>query len=246
MFVTIPKNYILYKSVLNKYVREGLLVHSKDCNRMAWFSDTYKKANYYRKKQKDATVYAYRTRKNLKLFNANSYFNFVNFKTYVYESNIDKLKCITDINLQDIALKYQGNFSKYTYLKLNKAERVIYEYMFCFGFMNVIEQYNFSKLIIKLQEYGLIEPIQNIREEKYSKLSFKIFRTLYDVYGKILKDNYHRNRFSILAIDKNVLYNICALFNIDGYIYNHQGSSIWHSMDDLKEIVVFKPGDNIV
>jgi hypothetical protein len=46
MFVTIPKNYILYKSVLNKYVREGLLVHSKDCNRMAWFSDTYKKANY--------------------------------------------------------------------------------------------------------------------------------------------------------------------------------------------------------
>ncbi len=245
----------LYKTISNLYNRDSIFDYkiflrdddSQNCNYMAWFALSRDKADYYHKKASDTTIYTYRILRPIKLFIVNTSNNldfFIITLMKKLKTNSQDFKCILSTPIPE---KYRDKFQNYEYPRLTLKDRIIYEYGFAFGFLTTDRQLEFLKFILKLQEYNIIPPLNKIFGKNIFLDDSLILRNLRNVINfkqyilpesEVLKGQ----RFSIYAIDCNVLNNLCMLFSehFDGYMYMHEGVSKWHkNMNDTTEIALF-------
>jgi hypothetical protein len=110
--------------------------------------------------------------------------------------------------------------------------------------MNVSEQFEFLKLILKLQEYKIVPIFNNIMSDKVKTFDqLRTNRQLLNIFKGLFYfvKNWSGQRLSIYHIDINVAHNLCISLpkNINGYVYFHE-PSIWHyKMKDTSEIAIF-------
>jgi hypothetical protein len=241
--ISLYKNTPLFKSISEPYSRHSIFdyelfkTENKRCNAISWLALTNEKADYYKKKSKTATVYTYAIKKKSN-FLVTNYLNKLDIK------NTKDLRVIYKESLYSLPKKMQPHFSKYNYMNMTLIERIDYEYKFAFGHIDVIEQRNFLKLIMKLEEYGLILPTVKMHGSnifKADKQMLRIIRASITLDGKFRK-NMKNQRFSLYTIDINIVNNLCILYpNINGYFYISQ-PSVWHNkMKDTSEIAIFNP-----
>ena len=239
--ISLHKNTSLFKSITKPYYRDSIFdyklfnTETKRCNTITWLALTKEKAEYYKKKSKNATIYTYNTKKK-------STYLITNYLTHLNIKSIKGLRVIFKHTLNSIPDDIKGKFAKYNYMNMTIKQRVDYEYRFAFGHMESNEQNNFLKLILKLQEYDLIPPTTKMQGANIfdnDKYMFKILRRNITLVGNF-KQNILNQRFSLYAIDINIVNNLCKLYpNINGYVYLSK-PSIWHKkMNDTSEIAVF-------
>lgn len=249
-YIHVINNTPLYKSISSPYKRESIFEYNlfdsrvNKCRKISWFALTKEKADYYKEKSSSATVYEYTTKKGVD-------FLVTNFEN----SSIEVSKKMTKIPNKSIKVLYRGlyknlspyekkHFQSYDYMQMTIAERAIYEYKFAFGHLDKKEQRKFIKLVLKLQEYKLIDTTRKMHGTNIfkgeNKYLFKIARAWIRISGKLDKEKQFGNRFSLYIIDINIVNNLCLLFpKLNGYVYLHQ-KSIWHpKMEDTSEIAVF-------
>jgi hypothetical protein len=251
------KDTIIYKSISKPYDRESLFDYKlfkykkyKQCNYISWFALNYDKAEYYKKKSKTATVYEYDLKKNIKLLVTNSERADLNLiKSF---KNKEMLRVIFDKTFNSIPKNIRKHFEKYKYMKMTKSQKVAFEYNFAFGHITVQEQIDFIKLMLKLQEYDLIEKPKKMHgihtifptdHKLFIRLTRLIGLNLFKLFSK---DKRLKNqRMSLYETDLNVIGNICLLYNYNGYVFLHQ-PTLWHKkMKDVSEIAIFNPVKNI-
>lgn len=240
-FVIFPKLTVLYKSVVGKFNFKN---HAQECSDISWFALSRKKAEYYSNKNSDAKVIEFVTKKSIKLFNVDTARNLELFSKKINSVQNDQISVLYDKDFSEI--KYPEKFNHYSYLKLTIKEKAVYEYKFAFGFLTVREQMSFVKLVLKLQEYGIIKNIRKMNTNILIDNSFiqRLSRILitYTVDASKLEEYGHR--FSLYEIDLNVTHNLCkavrAPSRCDGYITCLK-QSIWHKeMLDTSEAALFK------
>jgi hypothetical protein len=239
--ITLYKNTPLFKSISEPYNRESIFEYelfkteNKRCNMVTWLAMTQEKAEYYKNKSKTATVYSYKTKKK-------SNFLITNYLTELDIKNTKGLIVIFKKSIESLPKDMKKHFSKYKYMNMTLRKKIDYEYRFAFGHMDVKEQRNFLKLIMKLEEYGLILPTTKMHGSnmfKIGKHMLRLMRRSVTFSGKFSK-NIENQRFSLYAVDINIVNNLCILYpKVNGYFYiSHP--SIWHSkMNDSSEIAVF-------
>lgn len=253
--MTLKNGQRVYKSILDRYSRESVFDYSlfhgatqMRCKIISWFALSFKKAEYYRKKSKKATVHAYEVKRNVNLMIANNDWNLKMFSYYA-RKKASSLVVLTEVHLNQIPMAVQNRFQAYSYLRMTRHERAVHEYKFAFGFLYPAEQLEFIKLVFKLQEYGIISPLTQMSDKQSlflsNKWALRGIRAYYNVIRRLSKYKNKKDgqRFSIYDIDKNVTYNMCVALpnDVNGYVYVHQ-PSIWHAkMTDTSEITIFNP-----
>lgn len=245
--ITLAKTSKLYKSISNIYGRNSVFEYNmtliNHCENMSWFALTFDKANYYN--NSESTVYTFHLKKCLKLLDITSKKNLNNFiKRINTIKDVNNLFVIYNKNIKDLNYDVLKHFNKYKYMHMDIKNKAIYEYMFAFGFLTVKEQGNFVKLILKLQEYGLIDNIKKIKTNILINNSMiqRLSRLLFNTWYNNLPEQEIGHRYSLYQIDINVVSNLCVLYHkkYDGYILQTDKSSYWHkNMDDLSEILIF-------
>jgi hypothetical protein len=137
-------------------------------------------------------------------------------------------------------------------LELTNNQKALYEFKFCFGFINVEEQYEFMRLIKYLIENKLIDVKRRDGTSILSKIKLKIkYYEIASLLGK--KEKF--NRLSFYDFDKHAIMNLCKIvqennMNISG-VYQKNDTSFWfpelivYKMD-IQEYILFNPQDNLV
>jgi hypothetical protein len=256
--IILEKDFPLYKSILIKYGRNRVFQYKnfedsslQKCQSISWFGGE-DKAKYY--KRDNTEVYKYMIKKNTKLFVTNNIYNLKYFKSLIDQVDNDKLNnflVLSELDFNDMDTEGKKHFEKYLYLKMTKKQRIIYEYSFAFGLLSTEEQFNFLKLIIKLQEYNYIENLTKMMESDDDSLFLTLKRYGMNIIYKLIPQNWKElfgQRCSLYQIDLNIVQNLCLTMpeDINGYIYLHQ-PSIWHrKMTDVSEVCIFNPIDVLV
>lgn len=117
------------------------------CKIISWFALSNKKAEYYRKKMRKATVHAYKVKRNVNLMIANNDWNLKMFSYYA-RKKASSLVVLTEVHLNQIPMAVQNKFQSYSYLRMTRHERAVHEYKFAFGFLYPAEQLEFIKLCL--------------------------------------------------------------------------------------------------
>jgi len=253
-YIELNIDFPLYKSILERYDRNSFFTYKlsediiQNCQSIAWFAGK-NKAEYY--KRKNTIIHQYKVKKPAFIFVANNYNNY-NFLKNILSTfeDVDSLRCITELTIDDIPSEIRGKFLKYDYLTMSKKQRVLFEYCFAFGLISLKEQFMFFKLMLKLQEYNIISRLNtmmSLTKEEIHPIFLRLFRQGLNIldtfFPESSKEYNFGNRFSAYSIDINVVQNLCQLLpvNFNGYIYLHQ-PSFWHrKMEDTSEIAIFNP-----
>jgi hypothetical protein len=204
---------------------------------LSWFGN-YKVAKQY--ETKDTLLSEFKIKKPtflLKINNENEEY----FKSLF--SNKVKLNTA-------VYLKENVNYN-HPYLKMNTRERAYYEFCFVFGYLTIIQQYEFMKLLVYLLKENLIKMKTHDSKSILSKLEMKIN---YYRATKMFSTKNKYNRLSFYELDKCAVLNMCKLIksekvNIDG-IYQEDSRSFWfpdlivYKMN-IEETILFNPHNNL-
>ena len=241
-----------FKSISKKYKRDSIYEYdtiqtsSKKCQHASWFGLSMEKAEYYRKKNSSAETHTYISKTPAQFFIVNSLRNLEVFYRRI-QTTKQNLRVFFD---QRIPEEVAPHFKKYDdYLKLTKKEKAIFEYEFAFGMLSTQKQTLFLKLVLKLQEYKLIETTKKMEGNALTNQIManpyfqRVVRQFINLKGRVNPTHQEQfeQRFSMYQIDINVLHNLCVILpkSFSGYIFLHQ-PSIWHKqMADVTEVAIF-------
>lgn len=233
-------------SSILKYNKEQEEKYNDKClmENSSWFGDL-KVAKSYKTNYNHIYKWSVNTKTNL--LNINSY----------NEEFINNIFSRTNLKLTPtISLKHKQTEKikdfEHPYLELTNNQKALYEFKFCFGFINVEEQYEFMRLIKYLIENKLIDIKRRDGTSILSKIKLKIkYYEIASLLGK--KEKF--NRLSFYDFDKHAIMNLCKIvqennMNISG-VYQKNDTSFWfpelivYKMD-IQEYILFNPQDNLV
>ena len=131
-------------------------------------------------------------------------------------------------------------------------EKGLFEFKFCFGFINVEEQYEFMKFIKYLIENNFTDIKRRDGKSILNKLKIKIrYYQITSLLGKKEK----LNRLSFYDFDKHAIMNLCKIIhennmNISG-VYQKNDKSFWFPdlvvyRMNIQEYILFNPQDDLV
>lgn len=218
-----------------KYHDKCLMMNS------SWFGDLEVAKSY---KTNDNHIYRWTTKKNTYLLNIR----------LENEKFINKLFSQTNIELiPTIQIKKQMPEINYQhpYLNMTPNQKALFEFNFCFGFINVHEQYEFMKFIQYLIENKFTDIKRRDGKSILTKLKIKIeYYEIGSLFGKKEK----LNRLSFYDFDKHAIMNLCKIIhtnniNISG-VYQKNDKSFWfpdlliYKMN-IQEYILFNPQDNL-
>lgn len=221
----------------DKYHDKCLMINS------SWFGDLEVAKSY---KTKDNHIYRWTTKKKTNLLK-------INLKNEGFITNIfsrTNSKLIPTINLKTDKIS-QIEY-KHPYLEMTTNEKALFEFQFCFGFINVKEQYEFMKFVKYLIENKFTDIKRRYGKSILNKLKIKIkYYEITSLLGKKEK----LNRLSFYDFDKHAIMNLCKLIHeykmsISG-VYQKNDTSFWfpdflvYKMN-IQEYILFNPQDNLV
>ena len=204
-----------------------------------WFGDLNVAKTY---KTQNNNIYRWKFKKEVKLLDINK--NNSLFINNIFKKSTNVLT--TTINLT----KKQLNKINYehSYLNMSQNEKALYEFKFCFGFLNLEEQYEFMKLIYYLIENKFSNILRRDGKSILNKLLIKI--NYYKLNYLFKEKNQNMNRLSFYEFDKNAILNLCKLLNNNKYniagVNQRNTKSFWfpdlifYKMN-IKEIILFNP-----
>ena len=222
-----------------KYNDKCLMVNS------SWFGDLKVAKSY---KTNDNHIYKWSVNTKTNLLNINQenerFINDIFSRT--------NLKLTPTISLKHEQLEKIKDF-EHPYLELTNNQRALYEFKFCFGFINVKEQYEFMRFIKYLIENKLIDIKRRDGKSILSKIKIKI--KYYEIESLFFKKKEKFNRLSFYDFDKHAIMNLCKIvhennMNISG-VYQKNDTSFWfpdlivYKMD-IQEYILFNPQDKLV
>jgi hypothetical protein len=208
----------------------------------SWFGDLEVAKSY---KTSNNHIYKWTTKNRTNLLR-------INLENEKYIDNIfsqTKYKLIPTIHLKNKDLseiKY-----KHPYLEMTTNQKALFEFNFCFGFINVHEQYEFMKFIQYLIENKFTDIKRRDGKSILTKLKIKIeYYEIGSLFGKKEK----LNRLSFYDFDKHAIMNLCKIIhtnniNISG-VYQKNDKSFWfpdlliYKMN-IQEYILFNPQDNL-
>jgi hypothetical protein len=221
----------------DKYHDKCLMVNS------SWFGDLDVAKSY---KTKDNHIYRWKTKKKSNLLK-------INLENERYINNLfsrTNVKLIPTINLKKdkiSKIKYE-----HPYLEMTPNEKGLFEFKFCFGFINVEEQYEFMKFIKYLIENNFTDIKRRDGKSILNKLKIKI---RYYQITSLLSKKEKLNRLSFYDFDKHAIMNLCKIIhennmNISG-VYQKNNKSFWFPdlvvyRMNIQEYIIFNPQDDIV
>lgn len=221
----------------DKYNNKCLMVNS------SWFGDLDVAKSY---KTKDNHIYRWTTTKKTNLFK-------INLENERYINNLftrTNVKLIPTINLKKDKIsniKYE-----HPYLEMTPNEKGLFEFKFCFGFINVEEQYEFMKFIKYLIENKFTDIKRRDGKSILNKLKIKI---RYYQITSLLSKKEKLNRLSFYDFDKHAIMNLCKIIhennmNISG-VYQKNDKSFWFPdlviyRMNIQEYILFNPQDVLV
>lgn len=220
-----------------KYHDKCLMINS------SWFGDLDVAKSY---KTKDNHIYRWTTTKKTNLLK-------INLENEGYINNLfsrTNVKLIPTINLKKdkiSKIKYE-----HPYLEMTPNEKGLFEFNFCFGFINVEEQYEFMKFIKYLIENNFTDIKRRDGKSILNKLKIKI---RYYQITSLLSKKEKLNRLSFYDFDKHSIMNLCKIIhennmNISG-VYQKNDKSFWFPdlvvyRMNIQEYILFNPQDDIV
>lgn len=220
-----------------KYHDKCLMINS------SWFGDLDVAKNY---KTKDNHIYRWTTKKKTNLLK-------INLENHRFITNLfsqTNIKLIPTINFKNV--KISKIEYKHPYIEMTPNEKALFEFKFCFGFINVEEQYKFMKFIEYLIENKFIDIKRRDNKSILNKLKLKIkYYQITHLLGKKEK----LNRLSFYDFDKHAIMNLCKIIhknnmNISG-VYQKNDTSFWfpdlliYKMN-IQEYILFNPQNNLV
>lgn len=131
---------------------------------------------------------------------------------------------------------------------MNTNERCLYEFKFAFGYITVVDQYEFIKLFDFLLEKKYLSLLSR-KQDIIPSFKLKIY-----YYGINFEDKekLKYQRFSVYHIDKCVLRNVCKLISTryDG-VYQPNQKNFWNPnllvfekfRKNIEEYILFRPQD---
>lgn len=259
-YKVLQKGFRLYAA--KKYEGSSILEYNKEqemkyhdkclMQNSSWFGDLDVAKSY---KTKDNHIYLWKTVKKVNLFKI----------SLSNEKWLDKLFLHSKLRLEP-AIKFlkhrdrdrekdidKGDGFDHEYLKMNINERALYEFKFCFGFLDLKKQYEFMKLLIYLIENGFIEDIKR-REGTSILKKLKRKTKYYSVFSLLHNKKGGLNRLSFYDFDKHAIRNLCRLVKSDGLdisgVYQKNDDSFWfpdlivYKMN-IQEYILFNPHDEL-
>ncbi len=136
---------------------------------------------------------------------------------------------------------------------MTNNEKALFEFQFAFGYITLVEQFEFLKLIKYLIEHKFIKIDTREGKNVLNKIQLKI--NYYNVASLISKKKKF-NRISIYYFDKYAIMNLCKIvyhsktYNISG-VYQKNDSSFWfpnllvYKMN-IQEYILFNPSHNLI
>lgn len=221
----------------DKYHDKCLMINS------SWFGDLEVAKSY---KTRENHIYRWTTKKKTNLLKIN----------LENEKFINKIFSQTNIKLTPTISLKKDNISKieyqHPYLEMTSNEKALFEFNFCFGFINVEEQYEFMKFIKYLIENNFTNVKRRDGKSILNKLKIKIrYYQITSLLGKKEK----LNRLSFYDFDKHAIMNLCKIIhenkmNISG-VYQKNDKSFWFPdlvvyRMNIQEYILFNPQDNLI
>lgn len=233
-------------SSILEYNKEQELKYNDKClmQNSGWFGNLRVAKSY---KTKDNHIYLWKTIKKVNLFDID-----VSNEKWIDELFLNtKLKLIPTVKLSS-SIKNKNSY-EHEYLKMTANERALFEFKFCFGFIDLEKQYQFMKLLEHLIENKLIDDIQ--RRDGGSILP-KLRRKMkyYSVFSLFDKKENKLNRLSFYDFDKHAIRNLCQVMKENGIdisgVYQKDTTSFWfpnlivYKMN-IEEYILFNPQDEL-
>jgi len=220
-----------------KYHDKCLMINS------SWFGDLEVAKSY---KTKENHIYRWTTKKTTNLLKINlENEKFIN--KIFSQTNIKLIPTISLKKDKISKIEYQNH-----YLEMTSNEKDLFEFNFCFGFINVEEQYEFMKFIKYLIENKFTDVKRRDGKSILNKLKIKIrYYQITSLLGKKEK----LNRLSFYDDDKHAIMNLCKIIhenkmNVSG-VYQKNDKSFWfpdlfvYKMN-IQEYILFNPQYDLV
>jgi hypothetical protein len=235
-------------STILKYNKKEEEKYNDKClmQNSSWFGDLKVAESY---KTKTNNIYKWNINKKTILLNIN-------------KSNdrlINRIFSQTKLTLTPtIILKHTGidnkNIDKFKhpYLDMTNNEKALYEFKFCFGLINVGEQYEFMRFLKYLIENKITDIKRRDGKSILNKLKLKI--KYYEIQSLLFVKKEKFNRLSFYDFDKHSIMNLCKIvhennMDISG-VYQKNDTSFWfpdlivYKMN-IQEYILFNPQDNL-
>jgi hypothetical protein len=248
----LPKGYAVYASKqfdgsqILEYNQTTRRKYKDNClmENSSWFGNL-EVAKYYNTTSPKSHIYKWMIHKNTPLLDI----------TPSNRAFIDTIFRQSTLHLEPTISIPKKDLSKITYnhpyLHMTPNERALFEFQFCFGFIDVHEQFEFMKCIQYLIENKFIDIKRRNDESIYKKLLLKIY--FYQLYAPPSKTNRTKmNRLSFYDLDKHAIRNLCRLTQeqklpIYG-VYQKNTTSFWFPNTiiqtfNLLEYIFFNPVD---
>jgi len=233
-------------SAILQYNKEQELKYHDKClmQNSSWFGDLDVAKSY---KTKDTHIYLWKTLKKVNLLNIHS-----SNEAFIDDLFLNtKMKLLPAVEFSHKKARDNNDFD-HEYLKMSTNEKALFEFKFCFGYIDLEKQYEFMKLLEQLIKNKYITDIE--RREGTSilrKLRRKMkYYNVFSLFNK--KDRF--NRLSFYAFDKHAMRNLCKVLkerniNIAG-VYQKNDDSFWfpdlivYKMN-IQEYILFNPQDEL-
>jgi len=232
-------------SAILEYNKEQELKYNDKCliQNFSWFGDLNVAKSY---KGKDTHVYLWKTMKKVHLLKMD----------IGNEKLLNNLFLNTKLKLEPtVKIKSKRDVIDFDheYLKMTTNEQALFEFKFCFGFIDAEKQYQFMKLVEYLIKN---KKIHDIERRKGGSILSKLRRKMkyYSVFSLFDKKN-KLNRLSFYDFDRHAILNLCKVtkergMNISG-VYQSNDDSFWfpdlivYKMN-IEEYILFNPQDELV
>jgi hypothetical protein len=239
-------------SAILEYNKEQELKYNDKClmQNSSWFGDLDVAKSY---KTKDTHIYLWKTMKKVNLLK-------IDLSNEKWLDDLflnNKLKFVPTVKFTDKKMKKNDNhnnneFKDNEYLEMTSNERALFEFKFCFGFIDLKKQYEFMKLLKYLIENGFVD---DIKRREGDSIVPKLRRKMkyYNVFSLLHKKD-RFNRLSFYDFDKHAIRNLCKAVkekgvNIAG-VYQSNDDSFWfpdlvvYKMN-IQEYILFNPQDEL-
>ena len=209
-----------------------------------WFGD-YDVARIY--KTSTNNIFEWKVKRETKLLEIDPMNE--KFLDYIFNNSKIKLTPCIQLSKEDVK-KIKSYEYKFPYIYMRDNEKAYYEFKFAFGYLTLVEQYNFLKFV----DFLIIHKIIDIETRDGKSILTKIRQKMIYYNTNIFfrrKEKY--NRLSIYLFDKYAILNLCRLvgkqLNISG-VFQKNDTSFWfpdfvvYKMN-IEEYILFNPQNDL-
>ncbi len=239
-YITFGKGSICYK--LTSYSHQDMSQYWSEKRRCefgshAWLAfDINVVIDYWDKES--FSIYIFKMTRDINLihiYDPRNY-NIAKQKILNHEGNIDVQSPILDIT---------NDKSDHKYWTMSKKQKLVYLLRVIFGLrMNVEEQINFAKEIVKIDK----EKLSGTRVGSQTGSSmYDVMKGFIKIYDRLTEKQKKktRQRFSTTEMDIVVLYSLCKVFKDQDGWYIYDKETIFYPDETIEEIALLDPGNNL-